>query len=247
MLIAAVRKITGWPQHRKKMCDRISYRQLMQLTGINSSETISRAVRKLCAHGLFKRLDVNGQGQLIKIIRFVPKPGQQDFFGTTLSESTSKSEEHSPQKSKRCSSKSEDTKQIEKPIKKYTHIGTPLKNLLKKQTTFDFTEPKQVVNHLREIASTNDETSDAAGISIMMLEQLWKWHEEKNRANEELMKSWQWLFYAAAMWPTAVTAAWSEIKDRKLRGEAMKKPGAILTLKIKELTNGNHKHPNEQR
>lgn len=103
---------------------------------------------------------------------------------------------------------------------------------IKNQLELNFDKPNQVVEHLREITTNGHEGKAAADLTLRILEQLWLWG-----FHDELLKSWKWFFYAAATWPATVSQAWGEIKDRKLRGENMKKPGAILTLRIKELTN----------
>lgn len=112
--------------------------------------------------------------------------------------------------------------------------GNAMKKTLKKLLEPKLENPKKVVEYLREIAANGSEGKEAAGITLMMLEQLWKWGFQK-----ELMDSWKWFFYASITWPNVVQRAWAEVKDRKTRGENMKKPGAILTLRIKELANGN--------
>src|SRR5574342_1063049 len=92
VLIAATRKITGWPKHRRTMSDHISYTQLMKLTGINSPATIAKSVKKLCRLGIFKKLGANHLGQKIAIIRLIQKPGQQNMFDETIKSTTSISE-----------------------------------------------------------------------------------------------------------------------------------------------------------
>jgi len=251
ILIILVRKIFGW----NKTSDRVSYEQLMSLTGIRDRNTIARGLKKLCELKLIEKAGKNHIGQEYKLGRFLKKPGQITLF-RDVDNSESRMENPTTRKARsygktllRSYGKADTQNTLTKPTintRMSTPERTPIKKALKKQLEMNFTEPKEVVAHLREIASNGSEEKEAAGISLMVLEQLWNWHNDKKKANEEFMKSWQWLFYAAEMWPTIVARAWGEVKSRKLEGENMKKPGAILTLRIKELTDENQQHQNQQ-
>lgn len=97
---------------------------------------------------------------------------------------------------------------------------------IKDQLEFNFNQPKEVVDHLRNIAA---EDNEAATIVLMILEQLWNWGHK-----DEILKSWKWFLWAAWMWPAIVSRAWGEVKARQLEKGDIRKPGAILTLKIQE-------------
>lgn|SRR5574342_60312 len=242
ILMVATRKICGFREHRKTMRDRISLRQFQRFTGIKDRTTLIAGLKKLNKLGIIKPIGrANQHGQEWKLIRHMPKFGQQEIFDQAEKTRWSGNQTRVVWKPDHSGLETRPTKQIFKQISKVVNVTATTKTTLNKnQMQLDFKKPKEVVGHLREIASHEGNGKAAADIVLRILEQLWSWG-----FRDEILKSWKWYLYAAATWPAAVNQAWGEVKTRKLERGDVKNPGALLTYKIKEYTiNGNSKDQN---
>lgn len=247
VLIAATRKIIGWQKNRKTMADHLSYKQLMDLTGIRNRNIIAKALRRLSKLGILKRIGSKNcpTGQKYRLVRFTTKKGQVELFENEQLEEKNV-DNSKDEKSTRIIN---DTRVVSKMIPGSYHKGyiqnpirNPIRNTIKRsngKTTFkkqmelNFKEPKQVVQHLREIAASGNgqAVAAAADLTLRILEQLWQWG-----FIEETLKSWKWLLWAAWKWPKIVDEAWGEVKSQQLEYHNVRRPGALLTWKIKEYT-----------
>lgn len=232
ILMVATRKICGFADHRQTMRDRISISQFQEFSGIKDRQTVIDACVKLGNLGILKKVGKPTQaGQDWKLVRHLPKPGQQDFFDSTPVQRLEKPTKVVG-KAYQGSRKIQSTKPIPKPISNsLTNVRTestmlePNQNQKPEPTTND-----EIVKHLREMAASGNGVSAVASQTLLVLEQLWNWN-----AHSEVVNSWKWFFMCAQKWPRQLDVAFGMTRERMQRVDQapLRAPGAYMTKLIK--------------